>query len=103
MCKIYKNENSAAIDTGKNSEKQPEIQSLLIRFDDMNNVEEKLISSIKEKLREILKWEQPEHPEEKKDEKVLETVIDKLNFQLQRKQRFNEMLNDCLLHLKEIV
>lgn len=85
------------------ADKAPEIQMALQTLRELNDTEEEILHSVKERLRGILKWEQPPTPASPQTEPVIESAIDEFKYQLQRKDKLNQRLSDCLLHLKQII
>lgn len=84
--------------------KQPELVEALAQFKNQNDYTDDVSSSIKEKLRIILKWEQvSDRPMDKMPEMIVNSAIDEFNYQLRRQRDLNERLSNILLHLKEVI
>lgn len=84
--------------------KQPELIEALAKFKSQNDYTDDVSSSIKEKLRGILKWEKlNDRPMDKIPEMIINCAVDEFNYQLNRQRELNERLSDILLHLKEVI
>lgn len=84
--------------------KKPELVEALAQFKNQNDYTDDVSSSIKEKLRNISKWEKvSDRPMDKIPEMIVNSAIDEFNYQLRRQRELNERLSDILLHLKEVV
>ena len=85
--------------------KSPELVEIIENIRHQNDLAQERSLSIKEKLRSILKWENPELNKisDKHPEQIIDSATDELKYQLKRQKEINDRLGDILLHLKEIV